>query len=286
MHFNSLFLLLKKALLIALLICSAPLLAATLPPHTPVPGGIAVIALPQALLTNTPAAAAHYLGSRVMIMTEGNQKNGYAIVGIPLSAKPGTHQLTFDNGKKIAFTVLPKTYQEQRITLTNKRQVNPLTNDLERIGREQKIMVAAFEHWNGQLTPSLKLTKPVAGPYSSPFGLRRFFNDQPRNPHSGLDIAAPEGAPIEAPADAIVVATGEYFFNGNTVLLDHGQGLISMYCHLSQINVKEGQHVNTHDIIGLVGKTGRVTGPHLHWSVSLNNARIDPFLLMEPSSSE
>lgn len=208
-----------------------------------------------------------------------------AIVGVALTAKPGEHQISIRSGKNtqhpISFTVEPKAYKEQRITLTNKRQVNPLTADLERIKREKRIMVAAFKDWNTSLTPSMILAKPTTGPLSSPFGLRRFFNDQPRNPHSGLDIAAPEGTLIQAPAEAIVVATGDYFFNGKTVLLDHGHGLVTMYCHMSRIDVTEGEHVQLNETLGLVGKTGRVTGAHLHWSVSLNNARIDPNLLMQ-----
>jgi len=262
-------------LLLALLISFNTFAAANLPKHSPVPGGIAVIDLPS----STQPPTAFYRGNRVLVT--GSQQTGwYAITGIALKATPGNHHIQLGDGQKIAFNVKPKTYKEQRITLTNKRQVNPAPMDLERIGREKKVMVAAFKHWNEQLTPSLTLLKPVQGPYSSPFGLKRFFNDQPRNPHSGLDIAAAEGSPIQAPAKAIVAATGDYFFNGKTILLDHGQGLISMYCHLSEINVAKGDIVNTKDIIGQVGKTGRVTGPHLHWSVSLNNARINPFLLM------
>lgn len=283
MKINQRIRLLKQTLLFLLLATTCGrLVASNLPEHSPVPGGIAIIKLPIQPLPNKPPPAAYYRDTRVILAAD-DQQVWHAIIGIPLAAKPGSHQLIFDQDKKIAFTVQPKTYQEQRITLSNKRQVNPAPMDMERIGREKKIMVAGFTNWSNQLTPSLTLLKPVTGPYSSPFGLRRFFNDQPRNPHSGLDIAAAEGTPIQAPADAIVTATGHYFFNGNTILLDHGQGLISMYCHLSQIDVKEGDLVQTHDIIGLVGKTGRVTGPHLHWSVSLNNARIDPFLLMEQS---
>ena len=96
-----------------------------------------------------------------------------------------------------------------------------------------------------------------------------------------MEIAAPSGTAIKAPANGKVVLTGDFFFNGNVVYMDHGQGLISMFCHLNEINVKNGDLLNKGDVLGKVGATGRVTGPHLHWSVSLNNARIDPMLLLE-----
>ena len=122
---------------------------------------------------------------------------------------------------------------------------------------------------------------PTAGKFSNSFGRKRFFNNEERAPHSGLDIPAPIGQKVVAPADGIVVQTGDYFFNGKTVLIDHGQGLISMFCHLSKIEVSKGQHITQGELLGLVGNTGRVTGPHLHWGMSLNDARIDPQLLLE-----
>ena len=121
---------------------------------------------------------------------------------------------------------------------------------------------------------------PVDGRLSSLFGLKRFFNNQPKNPHSGLDIAAPAGTPIQAPASATVINTGDYYYNGNTVFLDHGQGLISGYFHMTEIKVKAGQQLKQGDIIGTVGATGRVTGPHLHWNVYLNRTKVDPALFI------
>jgi murein DD-endopeptidase MepM/ murein hydrolase activator NlpD len=121
---------------------------------------------------------------------------------------------------------------------------------------------------------------PVHGRLSSRFGLRRFFNGQPRNPHSGVDLAAPAGTPVKAPASARVIDTGEYYYNGKTVFLDHGQGLLSAYFHLSQTKVRPGQQLRRGEVIGTVGATGRATGPHLHWSVYLNGAQVDPALFV------
>lgn len=249
-----------------------------LPPSLLVPGGVAVVP------TATQAAAAYYEGERVMLAEyEGAQ---YAIIGLALSAKPGMHTFTLETSdgtqETLGFSVAAKTYTEQRLTIKNQRQVNPNTEDMVRIRAESAEMNAAFSSWDETLTPTLTLSVPVDGVRSSSFGHRRFFNDQPRAPHSGMDIAAPEGTPIYAPAEGVVRSTGNYFFNGNTIILDHGHGLISLYCHMNTIDVEVGTQVSAGELIGRVGQTGRVTGPHLHWSVNLNNTRVDPaFFLAE-----
>ena len=253
--------------------------------HTPAPGGIAAVRLPA----EANPASVRYEQRRVLITRRENET--YAIVGLALGVQPGTHYLearTLANKPlRLSFEVRDKTYETQHITIKDKSKVNPEKRDLERIKREQKQIGAALSHWSDGTAVTLDFLKPVDGPLSSPFGLRRYFNDQPRNPHSGLDIAAAEGAPIRAPAPGAVIDTGEFFFNGNTVFIDHGQGLITMYCHMSRIDVKPGQRVAAGEVIGAVGKTGRVTGPHLHWGVSLNNARVDPLLfLVEESPAE
>jgi murein DD-endopeptidase MepM/ murein hydrolase activator NlpD len=250
--------------------------------HTPVPGGIAAVRLPA----DANPASVRYQQRRVLIT---RQKDGtYAIVGLALGVQPGTHYLEAktqaNKPLRLAFEVRDKTYETQHITIADRRKVNPEKRDLERITREQKQIGADLGHWSDSTAVTLDFLKPVDGPLSSPFGLRRFFNDQPRKPHSGLDIAAGDGAPIRAPAPGAVIDTGEFFFNGNTVFIDHGQGLITMYCHMSRIDVKPGQRVAAGEVIGAVGKTGRVTGPHLHWSVSLNNARVDPLLFLGADS--
>lgn len=248
-----------------------------LPAHAPVPGGVAVLELPEWV------SKAFYRDNRVMIVPlEEGQK---ALVGIPLSAEPGEHRLIVENATggrdSLKFDVRDKSYREQHLTITNERQVNPNQEDLERISRESQEMAKAFSTWSEPPRPVTRFAVPTEGVQSSSFGLRRFYNGQPRSPHSGMDIAAPEGTPIHAPAPGRVVATGNYFFNGNTIILDHGFGLITLYCHMNEIDVEVGGRVEAGEEIGRVGQTGRVTGPHLHWSVNLNNTRVDPALFIE-----
>ena len=266
------------------LLFAAPAAAVDIPATASVPGGVALVELPAS--PNPPQAS--FNGKPVMVLPNGDSYA--ALVGLSLGIKPGTHHLVVRTGEQEQitreFSVEAKQYETQHLTIKNKRMVNPEQRDLERIAREQKRIKEALATWNDAGPATLRFELPVAGPLSSPFGLRRFFNQQPRKPHSGLDIAADEGTPIKAPAGGQVVDTGEFFFNGNTVFIDHGQGLVTMYCHLSRIDVQAGQKLQTGDVIGAVGKTGRVTGAHLHWGVSLNDARVDPTLFLEPTPSE
>lgn len=270
-----------RALLLAMLFL--PLATtAELPQASPMPGGIAIIAVGP---DSVPAPLVQFQKQRVLVV----RANGtwQAVVGLPLSLGAGAQQLDIsDHGatRTLSFQVLPKQYESQYLTLANKRQVDPTAEDLQRIAREQALSNRAFATWSDILADDLRFDLPAQGRFSSAFGLRRFFNNQARQPHSGLDIAAPDGTPVLAPAAGTVIDTGNYFFNGNTVFIDHGQGLISMYNHLSRISVKKGARVARGQRIGAVGKTGRVTGAHLHWTVSLNNARVDPMLFLPPAA--
>lgn len=243
--------------------------ANAMPRAEAVPGGVAIIDVPA-------TGEVIFQGRRVMTVQKDNRR--VAIIGLPLRTKPGDQTLKVGS-HELTFHVSEKSYREQRLTIANRRLVNPLPEDLQRIGGDRKEMDAAFLHFDDS-QPELSFALPAQGAVSSPFGLRRFLNGQPRNPHSGLDIAAPEGATIVAPSPGTVVAVGDYFYNGNTVLLDHGQGLVTMYCHMSHADVAVGDRVLRGDKLGAIGSTGRVTGPHLHWSVSLNNARVDPTLFL------
>jgi len=268
---------------ITLSICSTAV-AIELPEESRVPGGIALI--PLTGLDNNQPPSAWYRGNRVMVIPSEDtdfqsQADWLAVIGIPLSAKPNDEQLMKADGVRFPFSIQNKAYQEQRLTITNKRHVNPNQQDLARYKREKDEMTGAFKNWSTPNLTTLRFTLPAEGRFSSPFGLKRFFNDQPRNPHSGLDIAGGQGGAINAPAAGTVLTVGDYFFNGNTVIVDHGFGLTSMYCHMSRIDVKPGDKLAPGDSIGAIGKTGRVTGPHLHWSMSLNNTRVDPLLFVD-----
>ena len=268
----------KYLLFLSMLLSGGALHAAPLPQAEPVPGGVAVVPLGP---DTGPAPRATFEGDRVVVLKD--ERKWLAVVGIPLNAKPGSYAVRA-GGRKLSFTVRDKRYREQRVTIKNRRKVDPTALDMKRIRRESKVIHAALRAWHASSSVPLRFDLPVLGPVSSPFGLRRIFNGEPRAPHSGIDIAVPAGTPIRAPAAGRVAATGDFFFDGNMVMLDHGQGLVTMYAHMEKILVKKGQRVARGEVIGLVGRTGRATGPHLHWGVSLNNARVDPTLFLSPAS--
>ena len=248
-----------------------------LPRESAVPGGVKLIRL-QYLGSAVPAVDVD--GQRAMVVQDGS--GWVAVIGIPLSAPLAARSVVVhdaDGRQQLQFTVGEKLYASQSLKVAP-RQVNLSREDLARVNRERLVIDAALSHWSNEQPQSLRLPQPVPGTRSSSFGMRRVFNGEARNPHSGMDIAAATGTPVHVPIAGIVVETGNFFFNGNTVFVDHGRGLISMYCHLSAIDVKPGQHVAAGTRLGLVGMTGRVTGPHLHWGLSLNRAWVDPALFL------
>ena len=256
--------------------------ALALPHANPVPGGIALVELPAA----GDNIKAYFQKKRLAIVYENNKP--YALVGIPLSTRAGKQQLQLKTSKgsqQLAFTVKPKTYKAQYLTIKNKRKVNPYEKDMARINKERKKKNRAKKHWSQRPVHADFIT-PVKGEISSIFGLRRFFNKQPRRPHSGLDIAAARGTPIHAVADGKVIEAGNFFFSGNMVYIDHGQGLISLYAHMNRIDVKVGDSIKQGQVIGLVGSTGRVTGPHLHLAVIANQTLVDPLLFLDELNPE
>jgi murein DD-endopeptidase MepM/ murein hydrolase activator NlpD len=249
----------------------------SLPRESSVPGGVKLIRLEY---KGSVMPAVDVDGQRAMVIQDGT--DWITVIGIPLSAPLAARSVVVHDGdgrQQLEFTVGEKLYASQSLKVAP-RQVNLSSEDLARVNRERVVIDAALSRWSNQQPESLHLPQPVPGVRSSSFGMRRIFNGESRNPHSGMDIAAPAGTPVRAPIAGTVIDTGEFFFNGNTVFVDHGRGLISMYCHLSEIDVKPGQEVAAGARLGLVGMTGRATGPHLHWGLSLNRAWVDPELFV------
>jgi len=262
---------------------SVPLFASPLPEQAAIPGGVVVVPL---AVDSTPKPKVTYQRKRVAVVQSGGQ--WVAVVGVPLGATIGTQRLTVvQNGQtsKAIFDIVDKAYPTQHITITDKRKVNPNKLDMTRINKETASIQAALRHWTDKTALPLPFAWPIEGRVSGLYGRRRVFNGQPRRPHSGMDIAAPTGTEIQAPAEGIVRDTGDYFFNGNTVFIDHGQGLVTMFCHMDRIDVQPGQKIGRGEVIGTVGMTGRVTGPHLHLGVSLNDVRVEPRLFFPERDS-
>ncbi|MEM7277039.1 MAG: peptidoglycan DD-metalloendopeptidase family protein [Pseudomonadota bacterium] len=249
---------------------------ADLPQELRVPGGIAVVKLTakdgtSATLNDKPVMIIDFDGSR------------YAVAGIDLKTPPGALTLETQNSAGHDVEIAEHRYKEQHLTVKNSNYVSPNQKSLDRYARERAEMDAAKAIFSTDLKVNFPLSAPVPGRRSDSFGARRVFNGQARNPHSGMDLKAAHGDTVVAPAAGRVVASGDYFFNGQTLLIDHGQGLITMHCHLSERDVDVGESVQREQPIGKVGATGRVTGPHLHLSVYLNSVAVNPALILEPT---
>lgn len=260
---------------------SLPAHAATDTPAWPlasaVPGGIARLALGPAPLR--PKA----WSDEVPLLVIADPAGWTALVGIPLAAEPGAAQIVAEGAdgtrRAIAYRIDAKAYPQQHLKVAP-RSVDLSAEDLARHERERAHQLGLMALFSEPVPTDLRMQAPVAGRRSSSFGLRRIFNGQARQPHSGMDIAAGTGTPVGAPLAGRVIDTGDYFFNGQTVWLDHGGGLLSMLCHLSRIDVRTGDPLSAGQRLGAVGATGRVTGPHLHWSVLLNRTSVDPALFI------
>ncbi len=251
-----------------------------LPGESRVPGGVALIALGDATLGSTPPRA--WLDEHpVMVVAEKNQ--WIAVVGIALDRPVGNHELRYDDGRNqrtLQFTVRPKQYPAQHIRLKDSGKVNLSPENEARALKEIADIQGLKRHWSIESGTDSDFLLPVNGRLASRFGLRRFFNGEARSPHVGLDVAVPRGTPVKAASHGQILAVDDYFFNGKTVFVDHGNGLISMYCHLDRIDVKAGDAVRKGQVIARSGATGRASGPHLHWSVILNGVMVDPELFV------
>ena len=271
---------LRSALLAVLLVVGMTS-AVALPLASNVPGGIALVPLGTVLDTPDPPRA--WLGGQPVWVA---QDNGHwvAIVGIPLDTPAGTKTLRVEahtGERSVDFPVSAKRYAEQHVRLKDSSKVTLSEDDEKRALAEIERIQALKRHWRAAADTDSSFARPADGRLASRFGLRRIFNGEPRAPHSGLDIAVPLGAPILATANGRVLAVDDYFFNGKTVFVDHGNGLLSMYCHLDRIDVKPGDALGKGQRLGLAGATGRASGPHLHWSVVLNGTMVDPELFLK-----
>jgi murein DD-endopeptidase MepM/ murein hydrolase activator NlpD len=246
-------------------------------PKKIVPGGLMVVTVKNAAGT----VEGSFRGKQLHFNpAKGAAK---AVTGIDLNTEPGTYQLALTvDGTPLSRDVLivKKKYPVQRLTLPEDMVVLSPENEA-RAERDQRKMAAiwpvdSLRVWKG------RFIDPLPGKaVGTPFGVRRIINDIPKNSHSGVDITADEGDPVKAPNDGVVILVDNQFFSGNSVVLDHGQGIYTMFFHLSKATVKYGQAVRKGDVVGLVGATGRATGAHLHWGVRVQGAKVDPLELIK-----
>jgi murein DD-endopeptidase MepM/ murein hydrolase activator NlpD len=259
---------------------------ATFPRHAPYPGGVAVIKIGKA---DSQVREVLFNGKRVLTL---RQADGLlAVVGLPLDARPGKHMLqinavdgALNPAYDTTFEVKAKNYPAQHLKISS-RFTQPTAEDLKRNERDQIAIARAKNHWSDEAPANLMLDLPANGPLSARFGLRRVLNGKEGSPHAGLDVAVGTGTPLRAAAAGRVIATGDYFYSGQSVFVDHGQGFITLYIHMSRIDVTEGDNVGRGATLGLSGATGRVTGPHLHWAVLLNGVYVDPELFLRTAKT-
>jgi murein DD-endopeptidase MepM/ murein hydrolase activator NlpD len=211
-----------------------------------------------------------------------DERTWRALVGIDLDVKPGTYAVSIDAGGAHAtydLLVKPRVFRTRRLTV-NEAFVTPPPSERERIERETALLAGLWKSPAQTRLWSDPFVRPVPGEANSAFGTRSIFNGKPRNAHGGADFLSPGGTPIQAPNAGRIVLARNLYFSGNTVVIDHGLGLFSMLAHLSVIDVHEGDRVTAGQVIGKVGATGRVTGPHLHWAVRASGARVDPLAVL------
>ncbi|GHV07345.1 peptidase [Campylobacterota bacterium] len=247
------------------------------------PGGVAIVPLGE---FGKSAPIAHLGGARVRV--ERLDGEWTAIVGVAIDTKEGSTQtIVYEtaDGKRMEakFAVGKKSYPTQKLKVDD-RFVELNASTLERAQSEQQEMRSALAVF-GDRHSQLRMRLPLVAPISGYFGSRRVFNGKPKRPHSGMDLAAPKGTTIAAPQDGSVALAKNLYFCGNSVLIDHGEGLFTLFCHMDTIAVSKGSEVLAGDELGSVGSTGRVTAAHLHWSVGLNGAWIDPLLLLDANET-
>ena len=249
-------------------------LALSIKPPTPFPGAPVLITLPKG------TEKVSFLGRDYLPFSFKGES--LVLVAVPLGTKPGRYPLVLKgkNVSKILLSVHPRQYPEEHLRVPPKMVHYP-PRILARVKREVRLIRKTVNVFHPQPYLDGPFVWPVAGRISSPFGFRRVYNGQPRSPHSGIDLACPEGTPVKAANRGKVALVGDFYLPGKIVILDHGLGIYTVYCHLSKILVKEGMWLEKGEVLALSGKSGRVTGPHLHFGCYIRGIKVDPKVLLE-----
>ncbi len=270
-----------KSVILFCLLCFSFTVAAVLPEDEKVPGGVAIIKLPKKYSQQNTPPNVYFQDVKVAVLQDGKKTDWYAIIGIPLTVQPGIANIETRQGNRresIPFEIGDKAYTEEKLFFKENKLVTPNPELAAKIKKETQHLEAVFSSWSDKALENFQLEIPVKGRISGEYGSKRILNGELRSQHRGLDFAAPIGTAIMAAQSGKVIDVGNYVMTGNTVVLDHGQGFKTIYCHLHTVNVKLGEVLETNQKLGTVGKTGRATGPHLHFGVSLNNVRVSPKL--------
>ncbi len=261
-----------------------PVLTITAVSRSVQPGELVVLTVTAA---NPLAALRARAFDRALLSYQSDPRTWTVLVGIDLDVKPGRHTVAIDAGPAAApirathlLDVLAKTFRTRTLKV-DEAFVNPPASAQKRIAEDTADLARCWREAAPERLWTTPFARPVPQEANSAFGTRSIFNGQPRSAHSGADFLSPTGTPVAAPGAGRVVLAKDLYFSGNTVIIDHGAGVFSMLAHLSQIDAKAGVAVQGGEIVGRVGATGRVTGPHLHWTVRVNGARVDPLALLE-----
>jgi len=272
----------RLTLLAVFILCSCSTLKISypecnFPEHSPYPGGV----ISQTLKITPSEINAISKNQKNIYLCQIDKDYWKVLMPISLTVKIEPINILSKGKTFLKVPISNKDYRESKITITNLDLVSPPDKYLKRIKEESKLVKAASSTVSRRFHSSLKLFLPTEGNKSSEFGVKRFINNEPRNRHTGLDLAAPIGTQIISPLSGKVVLVGDFYYRGKTVFLDHGGGIISTYSHMNKISVEQGQLIEKKEIIGEVGQSGRVTGPHLHWQIILLGVPVDPELFLE-----
>lgn len=233
-------------------------------------------------------AAVHFMEKKYPMFSAGQPEEFITVIGLDIGVPAGSHPLRvridYHNGSvemaNSRIVVKEKQFPVKELWV-DEDYVTPPSEQTARIRRESRLLQSLYKQWTEDWLGDGNFMLPVNGEAFPNFGERRIFNNKPRSSHSGVDISATTGTPVAASNSGRVVLAEDLYFAGNTVIIDHGLGIFSLYCHFSEILVDKGSDIGKGDLIGKIGATGRVTGPHLHWGIKIQGDRVDPFSLLE-----